>query len=350
MRNYKAGFLPTFVWPFLLLLAAAAILLLSAAEPPGAIAPVPPQLYSSAFQLLGTGNRLGTYYPTGQALTEWFNDNLESNNGKGGIFKAIETNGSVDNVRLLKEKKILLGMVESRIAKEQCADPASVSLRLVWPLWPDVVHILQAPANKIPGKPVFPGNGRNYYGQKGSSTYRTSMEILDALGLQDSRAYPAIVPDDVMQALVQGQISYATIQAGMPNRTVSDALIFQGCSLVSLDEELLSKVVAHVQTSRPIAIPGGFYGENQPQVNSIGLANVLVAREDAPEQLIEKVAELLVKASIHLKMRHQALADIPTDPGVAKQIMSEVGIPLHQGTINYLQNKLIAKDVEEIKY
>lgn len=341
MKRLNAGFLPAFAWPLFLLLAAAAILMLSASEPPGATTPVPPQLYSSSFQLLGTGNRLGTYYPAGNALAEWFNSYLQA--GNGGGFKAIETNGSVDNVRLLNQKKIMLGMVESRIVKEHCQGNASVSLRIVWPLWQDVVHLLKAPPEKIAVEP-FPGAGRNYYGQKNSSTYRTSMEIIEALGLRRPELDFAIAPEDAMQALTDGQIGYATIQAGMPNRSVSDAVIFQNCSLVSLNEEQLASISQMVSTSRRFVIPQGFYGDSQPEVCTVGLPNVLVAGEDVPEQLIELIAELMVKASVNLKVRHQAIADIPSDAALAMSIMKEVGVPMHQGTLNYLKKNLPAAD------
>ncbi len=344
MKRLNAGFLPAFAWPLFLLLAAATILMLSAPEPQGVATPVPPQLYSSSFQLLGTGNRLGTYYPAGHALAEWFNSHLEASGGRGGGFKAIETNGSVDNVRLLNQKKIMLGMVESRIVKEQCQGNASVSLRIVWPLWQDVVHLLQAPPEKITLGP-FPGTGRNYYGQKNSSTYRTSMEIIDALAMPRPEIDFAIAPEDAMQALADGQIGYATIQAGMPNRSVSDAVIFQNCSLVSLNEAQLASISQIVSTSRRFVIPQGFYGDSQPEIYTVGLPNMLVATEEAPDQLIELIVELMVKASVHLKVRHQAIADVPSDPALAMSIMKEVGVPIHQGTLNYLSKSLPAADV-----
>ncbi len=301
-----------FAWPFFILLAAAAILLLGAPEPEKAPVPVPPQLYSSAFQLIGTGNRLGTYYPAGNALTDWFNGHFASGSGRGGVFRAVETNGSVDNVKLLREGKLLFAMVESRIAKEQLRDNASGSLRLVWPLWLDVVHILQSSSGMKDRD--FPGSGRSFFGQKNSSTYRTSMEIIDALGFRNPETELNIGTEEVMQGLIQGRISYATIQAGMPNRTVSDAVIFHDCRLLSLDAGQLEKILAKVSTARKFIIPRGFYDENQEETVTIGLPNMLVCSADTSEQLVETIVDLLVKASVHLKLRHQAIGDIPADP------------------------------------
>ena len=85
---------PAFAWPFLLLLAAVSILMLSVSEPEIATveAPLPPQLYSSSFQLLATGNRLGTYYPAGHILTDWFNSHMKDGEE---VFRAVETRRSL---------------------------------------------------------------------------------------------------------------------------------------------------------------------------------------------------------------------------------------------------------------
>jgi len=337
MNHKRLGALPFFVWPLLLLACMAVLLLLVADQPEPVDAPVPPQLYSSTYQLIGTGNRLGTYYPAGQALAEWFNSHLASDNSPGGAFKAVETNGSVDNVRLLSQKRFLLGMVESRIIKEQY-ELASSSLRLVWPLWNDVVHLVASPET-AKSKIAFPGETRNYLGQTNSSTSRTSSEILKALGHSSSLRGFDLPPEEVMQSLIHGQIGFATIQAGMPNKTVSDALIFNGCSLFSMSEEQLEKILPRVASARRFVIPAGYYGEKQSETVTVGLPNMLVTNAEVDPALIEKIVELLTGGLTHLRMKHQALADIPVDSDAAMAMMKDAGVPVHQGTLDYISRK-----------
>lgn len=339
MQSKKSGNIPGFAWPLFLILAVIAILLLSAPEPPSEVeAPLPPQLYSSAYQLIGTGNRLGTYFPAGHILADWFNSHLDE---KGGVFKAVETNGSIDNVRLLRAGRLMMGMVESRIVKESFASSASSSLRLVWPLWLDVVHLVKTPA-AFESSGEFPGRLRGFLGQKNSSTFRTSSEILAALGSSRDYNSPELNPEGVLAALSRGQIGFATIQAGMPNRTVSDALIFHDCTLVSLSPDQLEKILGKVATSRPFSIPAGFYGESQPEISSIGLPNMLVATSDAPAATVELIVDLLVSGATHLKMRHQAISGIPSDAARGLAIMEETGVPIHQGTRDWLSRNLPA--------
>lgn len=321
------------MWPILFVMAILALLILAVPEPPRAEAPIPPQLYSSSFQLIGTGNRLGTYYPVGRILSRWINDQL----GSEGVFKPIETNGSIDNVRLICAGKIFMGMAESRIIQENQKSNASSPLRLVWPLWYDVVHILRAPERFDPGS-EFPGRLNVFLGQAHSSTRRTSLEIIDALGLFRRKNSVEIPVEAVLNSLANGNIGYATIQAGVPNRTVADALIFHDCSLVSLNSADLDKILQKVATARQVLIPAGFYGEKQAEVVTIGLPNMLVARADTSEEAVELIIDSIVKGSSHLRLHHQAIGNIPVDPIQARRIMQEVGVPIHPGTLKWLKN------------
>jgi len=343
MIKNRNGTIPFFVWPLLLLACVAALLMLATAAPEAVEAPpVPPQLYSSTYQLLGCGNRLGTYFPAGQALAEWFNDHLTTNQVKGGAFKAIETNGSVENVVLLNQKRILLGMAESRIVNEYKSGNATGPLRLVWPLWNDVVHLVASP-DSARHKVAFPGEIRNYTGQTNSSTSRTSSEILKALGYTARHNSFDLPPEEVMPALISGQIGFATIQAGIPNKTVSDALSFHGCELFSLRDDQLEKILPRVASARRTVIPAGFYGDKQNETLTIGLPNMLVTNNDASPILIEKIVELLTGGQTYLRLKHQALSEVPVDIDTALEMMRDTGVEIHSGTMAFINKRKMAE-------
>lgn len=336
MYRLKAGNIPLFLWPVFLILAILAILMLRLPESEQVAVPQPPQLYSSSFNLIGTGNRLGTYYPAGHILADWFNGNLAAQPNSFRSFKAFETNGSIDNLNLISHGKIALAMIEGRIVKEGAA--RSDKIRLVWPLWLDVVHILQGP--KLVGKSTFPDDSQIFPGQKSSSTERTSKEIYQAFGRVLPATYGQLPPEDLLRLLKSGLLGYANIQAGMPNRTVSDALIFHDCSLVNFSDEQINNLLPAISTAQKFVIPPGFYGEKQPEIQTIAMANFLVTTSDASEELIELVAEQVVRASANLRMRHQALADIPSDSTVALKMMQDLGVGIHAGSMKFINRNL----------
>lgn len=294
--------------------------------------PTPPNLFSSSQHIIGTGNKLGTYYPAGMLLAEWLNSRLDS---KGGTFKAFETNGSVDNIKLLSTKSIQLGMSESRIAREVYNSQASSTLRVVWPLWPDVVQLLKPPADLVPNY-EFPGKQKGFIGQKNSSTSRTSYEILTALG--DNRKHNSDVSlEKVLDAVADAKVGFAMIQAGIPNNSVSDSLIFQNCELISFDDGQLNKILAKATNVVPFTLPKGYYCASQPEIHTIGLPNVLVATSDTTPEFIEFITDNLVTGFARLKGRFKAFETVPSDPDEVLKILNESGVPIHEGTKRWFE-------------
>ncbi len=341
----NSGSLPAFVWPVFLVLAAVSILLLSVSDPDlqEVETPVPPHLLPSSYQLLATGNRLGTYYPTGHIMVDWLNSHL---GGGKEVFKTVETNGSVDNVKLLAEKKVLLAMVESRIVKEAAAGADGASLRLVWPLWPDVVHLVLAPGIV---EPDFSALEVGFLGQTNSSTFRTSREIFSTMGVEPRGA--PLSTERVLAELSAGKIQFAVIQAGIPNRTVSDALIFHNCSLMNLNEDLQQKLMQNVSTSWQFDLPAGYYGDRQALTHTLGIPNVLVTTAEASDDVIERITEMLCRASQSLRIRHQAFADVPGNFAQARAVLDEIAVPVHPGALRWLEKLSAAnetKDVSEV--
>ena len=307
-------------------------------------APIPPQMYSSSHQLIGTGNRLGTYFPMGNVLAEVFNKDLNEN---GSVFKAIETNGSMDNIALLEANQITLGMSETRIAEEAYAgrDSNGTKLRAVWPLWYDVVHIVKTP-EKYESQKVFPGIRKSFMGQKGSSTLRTTQEILKALNQR--RTNEEVHSSEVISKLSADKLGHAVIQAGLPNKTVTEALMFHDCALYSFSDEELNKIIPAVSSSQRYTIQAKTYGDKQEAVNTIAIPNLLVATEDTPNEYINIILETLINNTKRLKNRYSQLKTLPTNPEEAEEILNKLKMPTHSGTIAYL-SELKSEVSEEAK-
>ena len=301
--------------------------------------PLPPNLFSSSSYVIGTGNPLGTYFPAGQMLEKWFNDNLDK---KGGSFKAFKTNGSVDNINLLLTNRIQFGMVEARIAKE--AYSKNSKLRVVWPLWFDVVQMIKPPSDLTPNY-VFPGNVKGFAGQKKSSTERTTKEIFEALNIKGA-PIANVSTDKVLGMIGDARLGFAMIQAGIPNRTVSDSIMFYHCGLVNFTKEQIQLIQNNVSTSVEFTIPAGYYDENQPEINTIAIPNVLVTTSDTPADLVEYVTEMLIKGCPKLRGRFKVFETVPSNSDAILRVLRETGVPFHEGTRRWLENnsETLSKD------
>ena len=302
--------------------------------------PLPPNLYSSSQHIIGTGNKLGTYFPAGQLLVKLFNNHLDK---KGGSFKAYETNGSIDNIALLSDKKIEFGMVEARIVKE--AYEKNTNLRVVWPLWVDVVQILKPPSDLVPDY-VFPGKNLGFWGQSNSSTARTTGEIMTALDYKVKHGRN-LSNDSVLSLIGDGKLGFAMIQAGIPNHSVSDALVFYNCGLVSFDSNQLDLIRSKVSTSVNFVIPSGYYNDEQPEIKTIALPNVLITTSETSTELVEFVTRMLMDGCPKLSGRFKTFETVPSDREAIVKILGETGVPLHEGTRQWLQkNDDISKEVK----
>ena len=335
MKENKNNFIK-FIWLLVIILIAVfSLVIINTNEEETVVSevPIPPNLYSSSHHVIGTGNILGSYFPAGKILEKWLNDNLDK---KGGSFKAFPTNGSVDNIKLLQTKRIDFGMSEARIVKEAYAE--NPKIRVIWPLWYDVVQLIKPPKDIKPDY-VFPSDIKGFIGQKNSSTSRTSNEIFEALNMKGDHSVD-IPTGEVVKSIGDGRLGFAMIQAGIPNRTVADSLIFYHCGLVSFDDKQLEEICSKVSTSAKFTIPAGFYEENQPEINTIAIPNVLVTTSDISPDLVEYVTEMLIKGSPKLKGRFKAFETIPSDSDSILKILRETGVPLHEGTRRWLDKNL----------
>jgi TRAP transporter TAXI family solute receptor len=332
--------IPTIFWPLLVIIAAAwmAYFFMSNGENLETVEiPTPPEMFSSSYLQIGTGNRLGTYFPAGKILAAWLNEDLSKDEA---VFRAVETNGSIENIKLLKEDRLTFAMAEGRIAHESYLgkknDGKFEDIRIVWPLWPDVVQIIHSSAisdSSIKGLKGTVG----FVGQRNSSTSRTSREIFAAQGMNSLNMSAEIPPSAVLSSLNEGRISFATIQAGIPNNTVSNAVIFNNCRLISFSAAESDSLSKWVSTSIPFTIPAGYYGDTQEAVNTLGIPNGLFVKASLATETVEFFIDQLVSGAPPLEIKHKAFGNIPLKPQKAFELMQKIGIPLHEGTKNYLR-------------
>ena len=332
--------IPTIFWPLLVIIIIAwttYFFMSNGVDLETVEIPKPPEMFSSSYLQIGTGNRLGTYFPAGKILASWLNEDLDK---EAAVFRAVETNGSIENIKLLEEGRLTFAMAEGRIANEsykgQKTDNKFEDLRIVWPLWPDVVQIITS--SSISDSSIKGLRGTvGFVGQRNSSTSRTSREIFAAQGMNSFNMSAEIPPSAVLRSLNDGRISFATIQAGLPNSTVSNAVIFNNCSLISFSNAELDSLSKWVSTSIPFTIPAGYYGDSQQTVNTLGIPNGIFVKASLATETVEFFIDQLVAGAPALEIKHKAFGNIPLEPEAAFNLMQKIGIPLHAGTKNYLK-------------
>ena len=136
------------------------------------------------------------------------------------------------------------------------------------------------------------------------------------------------------------------IQAGIPNNTVSNAIVFYRCRLYSFSEEQLQLIRKNVSTYVDFKIPAGYYEENQPEIKTFALPNVMVSTTDVSPEVVELFVDLLISACTRLKNRFKAFETVPSDINEVVKILENTNVPLHEGTKRWLEKRIKQKETK----
>lgn len=278
---------------------------------------------ASRFLSIGTGGTGGVYYPLGGALASRLSEADTTRQ-----YTAEVTGGSVENVNRVAQGQIDLGFTLAVTAYEAYNgglgfDSAVTSLRVVAPLYPNVVHVL-VPGNS-PARSVEDLRGRRVsVGSAGSGTEQTSQQILEAHGLtygDISVRYLSF--SESASALRDGALDAAIISVGYPAAAVLEATTTGDARLLPITGERVRELRERYPYYSVGTIPASAYPGVTEDIPTIAMNNWLVARDDLPDDVVVNLLNVLRDARVSLTQVHD----------VANQIdlaaLDDAPIPLH---------------------
>lgn len=157
---------------------------------------------------IATGSRLGTYYPVAEDMAKVVRP-------RGVIVKVIESQGSLDNLDMIKRGTADLAIVASDvIGVLHKVDPEIVdSLRVVFPLYVEEVHLL---AEKGIQSVYDLSRKKVATGVKRSGNCITMSIILYKSIVPGVKKMEELTPKDAITALLTGDIDAMVYVAGKP--------------------------------------------------------------------------------------------------------------------------------------
>lgn len=277
----------------------------------------------AAFHSIGTGGTGGVYYPLGGALAARL-----SAADSAGRYTAEVTGGSVENVNRVMAGQIDLGFALGISAYEAYHNgidggaPAA-DLRVIAPLYPNVVHVLAASGSGITSVADFAGR-RVSVGSAGSGTEQTAQQVLGAYDLTyDDVSVQYLSFSESAAALRDGALDAAILSVGFPAAAVLEATTAGGVELIAVDgagrDALLGAYPYYVEGT----IPGGAYPGADTEVATVAMNNWLVGRADLDPRIVEHLLTILRDDREDLGRVHE----------MARQIdlagLGQAPIPLH---------------------
>jgi uncharacterized protein len=286
------------------------------------------------FITIATGGTGGVYYPLGGTLAQVYSDRLP-----GVIASAQATVASVFNVQAIQQGKADIAFTQGDVAylaytRGTDSDPRPhTKLRGMAVLYVNAVQIVARRDGGIRRVPDFRGR-RVGVGAPGSGTELAARAIIEGHGLQ----YADVRPDFLSFSEVAAQMQDRTLDAGFivasyPVSAITDAAMTVGVRLIPVGSEATARIRASYPFFKPIVIPKGTYRDQDVGIETIGVDNLLVCRDDLPEALAYEMTKVFFESLPELTATHAAARLIDVAQGPATPI------PLHPGAARYYRER-----------
>jgi TRAP transporter TAXI family solute receptor len=266
--------------------------------------------------VMASGSQTGEYYAFSQAFAE-----VVSRNHPQIQLEVIETEGSQNNMALLRDDAAQLALVQSDT-------PVEPPVRAVALLFPEMFHLIaRTDANitsfaDLRGKQVAlmpEGSGSYALFWPLSEHYSLTPETITTLPMSPSAAH---------QALLQGEVDALFRVITLGNPAVKELLLSGSVKLLPIDQ------IDALQLSLPYlaarTIPKGTYDGGRPipaeDLPVVAVNALLVAHQDLPAEVVTAITRTLYENRNELVNRYPKAAMIRLDSSG-----EDLGLPLHEG-------------------
>lgn len=274
--------------------------------------------------VLATGPDGAVFQEVGGALAEALADQLP-----GTRVVARPTGASVENVRLLREGVVHLGLSSLdplEGAPLSADDPRGISA--VGRLYDSFLQVA-VPASSpvrtladLAGRPVS-------FGPVESGSEFTASRLLDLLGIRvDARN---MAHSEAAERLAAGELDALLALTGIPTPAVTDVLGTFPIRLLDLPEEAELLARRYPGPYIPATIPATTYGDLGP-CHTFAVPNLLLARSDLDADLVEVVTRTVFTESERIAAGHREASRINVRTGIATG-----RVPLHHGAARWFR-------------
>lgn len=294
--------------------------------------------------ILATASTGGTYYPVGVALSTLVKVKLQPGEGIG--LSAINSAGSAENVKLLREDEVQFAILQGLYGYYawQGAGPISEpqeQLRSVTMLWQNVEHHLVssefAETGTVSDLVAMKGESMAM-GQRNSGTIGSNRVILGNLGVDIDEDYDLFYAGYTpsAEALQDGRVAGISTPAGVPVSAVTQALASMGddATLLRFTDEQAEQADGDFGIWTPYNIPAETYPGQTEAIQTIAQPNLLAVRADVPEEDIYRITRTVYENLGFLRGIHQA-----TNAMALEKAIAGLPMPLHPGAARYYREQ-----------
>ena len=252
--------------------------------------------------ILGTATKGGGFELFGHTFAEVINatqDNVR--------VETLPTKGSKENLTLLEQGKVDLGLVEGNAARQVLdgigREPARLQVLTV--MYPNPgMFVVRADSpyhtiDDLKGHPIA-------FGTRASGLRILVGDVLDGIGLEPDRDFEAVILDkagDGPRLVLEQQVA-ALWGAGIgwPG-FVNVADSPSGARFIAPSAAQISQILQRHPHLRPMSVPAGTYKGQDAQIDSVGLWSLVLVRPDLPEETGYRLARAIHQGEAALAAR-----------------------------------------------
>jgi TRAP transporter TAXI family solute receptor len=290
---------------------------------------------------LATGDPSGTHHPLGSALANLFNKYV------AGVHAiAVRTAASVFNVNALQEGSADLAFARADVAYRAFTQGTRSHpqpydrLRGVAFVYVSVLHLIVRGDGQIRQIADLRGARIGYGSPVTDNTPPTLYsDLLSAGGeLEAGDLRPIRMNfDDVADALGRGKLDGGFILSGYPLAALDELGRRVRVQLLEIDAAAAVRIRGRFPFYKPAVIPAGTYPGQIAPVRTVGVDNLLVCREDLPEELVYRLTRVFFERLPQLAEMNSLALQVNPDLAPATPL------PLHPGAARYYRERELLK-------
>ena len=283
---------------------------------------------------IGTGGTGGIYYPYGGGVAEIWSKHVKDVRAVAEV-----TGASVENVRLAHSGETVIGEVMGDVAKAGYEGTSKfngkkqniLTMAIMYPNLLQPVTLKDSGitnVEQVKGKTISTGS-------PGSGTNFMTEVVLKALGIPlDSYSDARLSFTESANALRDGTIELGFWCVGPGTSSIMDLATTHDIEILGFTAEQTEEVLAANESYSAVELSGGLYSGVDEPVSTIGVWNVMICQGSLDTDMVYKLVKALYENNDYLKKIHPSAAYTTPENAVKYS-----PIPLHPGTIKYLQEK-----------
>ena len=284
------------------------------------------------FFAFGTGSTTGTYFPLGNAFA-----NVWTQKSKSINVMTYSSNGSYENIELLRNHEISLAIAQSDIVSAALAGKGKFEgkpykdLKVLMALYPEVIQIIVTESSGIKTLADLK-NHRINVGAVNSGNALTAVEFLNALNIkEDDYIKINMSYDESIQAMEKNECDAIIIIAGIPTKVIIELKKRIPIRIIDIPLQTVAETIQKLPYLSAFTIADDIYGESK-NTSTLAVMALLITNTDLNDNLAYELIKMLFDNIDYLKLIHERARDLSIKNalrGVKKE-------NLHPGAEKYL--------------